>query len=64
MVYLNSRDIKLITSVITVAEYLVFPYRENVPQKVQSFFSFIEDNDIDIFKINNDRFKSHVKKLS
>lgn len=48
MVYLNSRDIKLITSVITVAEYLVFPYRENVPQKVQSFFSFIEDNDIDI----------------
>ena len=41
----------IITSVITVEEYLVYPYRNGIPEKEEAFFDFTGDFGINILPI-------------
>lgn len=45
---------ELITSVITVAEYCVYPYRTDHDELIQKFYLFLEDMDIDIVSIDKE----------
>lgn len=45
-------DSKLITSAITIAEYLVHPYRNSNIKKIEQFYSFTNDMLIDINHID------------
>ncbi len=44
----------IITSVITVEEYLVYPYQNNIPEKETAFFDFTGDLGINILPITLD----------
>ncbi len=44
----------IITSVITVEEYLVYPYQNNIPEKETAFFDFTGDLEINILPITLD----------
>ena len=50
--YLHENDVGMITSVITAAEYLVVPYRQDNMGQVRSFFSFVTDAEIRILPID------------
>ena len=45
-------DGEIVSSVITCTEYLVYPYRTGNREKVDAFFDFIEDCDIDLYEID------------
>ncbi|MBO6179094.1 MAG: type II toxin-antitoxin system VapC family toxin [Selenomonadaceae bacterium] len=51
---LTENDCVLYSSPITVAEYMVHPYKENCPEKIKHFLSFIEDANIKIIDINTE----------
>ena len=46
-------EIQITTSAITVEEFLVFPYRNNDYSAVESFWTFINEGNIDILQIDN-----------
>ncbi len=50
--YLHENDVKMATSVITAAEYLVVPYRQDKMDQARSFFSFVADAEIRILTID------------
>lgn len=50
----NEKDIKIVTSAITVEEYCVFPYRNHNIDLIQKFEAFIEDMDIDVISIDKE----------
>lgn len=43
---------KVISSVITETEYLVYPYRTGNQEKVDAFFEFVDECDIDLYEID------------
>ena len=43
-----SNDKTVVSSVITCAEYLVYPYRTGNQQKIDAFFEFVEDCGIEL----------------
>ena len=46
-------EIQFTTSTVTVEEFLVFPYRNNDYSAVESFWTFINEGNIDILQIDN-----------
>lgn len=52
--YCINNNIKLVTSVITIEEYLIYPYRMKNDDLVNKFFSFINDIHFDVITINKD----------
>ena len=46
-------EIQFTTSAVTVEEFLVFPYRNNDYSAVESFWTFINEGNIDILQIDN-----------
>ena len=42
----------IISSVITCEEYLVYPYRTNNQEKIEVFFEFTEDNEIELVPVS------------
>lgn len=51
---LTQDDYILYSSPITVAEYMVHPYKENCLEKIKLFLSFIEEANIKIININTE----------
>ena len=49
---LLERNSEFYSSPVTVAEYLVYPYREKHPEKIEKFLSFIDDMSIKIVPIS------------
>lgn len=45
-------DCNYVTSVVTVTEYLTYPYQQNDMKMVNSFYSFIEDMEIEVENID------------
>lgn len=45
-------DDEYITSAITITEYLTYPYRQNDLSMIHSFYSFVQDMDIQIMNID------------
>lgn len=45
------RGIPLITSAVSVAEYLVLPYKLNATEKVKMFFAFLDDANIEVIPV-------------
>ena len=44
--------VKIITSALTVTEYLTYPFRSGNTEKINVFFEFINDAEIEIMSIN------------
>lgn len=55
------KDIEFVTSVITVEEYLVFPYRIQAQCYVDMFYRLIETVDMNIVEINQKIAKKAAK---
>ena len=51
--YLTKSNCSLVTSVITCAEYLVHPYRQENVGAVSAFWKFLSDAGINIFDIDS-----------
>lgn len=51
---LTEDDCFVFTSPVTVAEYMVHPYKENCLEKIKLFLSFIEEANIIIININTE----------
>lgn len=51
---LAEKKFKFVTSVITVEEYLVYPYRTNNLALVKTFWEFVTENKIELHKIGFD----------
>ena len=49
-----NKKINLVTSTITVEEYLVFPFKTENEELCNNFFTFLEDLQIDIIAINKE----------
>ena len=49
---LNESDAEIVTSVVTCAEYLVYPYRTNNDEAVNLFWKFLEECDASILNID------------
>lgn len=49
---LSEKNIKFVSSVITVEEYLVYPYRKNNELLVKNFWDFVSENKIVVYSIN------------
>ena len=47
-----NRNIQFVTSAVTVEEFLVFPYRNNDDSVIQSFWTFINEGNINVLKID------------
>ena len=41
-----------VTSVVTITEYLTYPYRQNDMKMINSFYSFMEDMEIEVKNID------------
>ena len=48
------RNARFITSAVTVAEYLVQPYRRQASEQVKRFFAFLDDTDIQVVQIGTE----------
>ncbi|MCD8104728.1 MAG: PIN domain-containing protein [Lachnospiraceae bacterium] len=48
----SDKGIQLVTSVITVEEYMVYPYRNNLPIYVETFEQLIHALDVDVLEIS------------
>lgn len=44
--------VRLVTSAVTIEEYLVFPYKENRTELILNFEEFLEEMDFEILDIN------------
>lgn len=44
----------IISSVITEMEYMVYPYRTNNPEKIDAFYDFLTDCDIELKQIDSE----------
>lgn len=44
----------IMSSVITEMEYLVYPYRTNNPEKIDAFYDFLADCDIELKQIDSE----------
>lgn len=49
---LSEQNIKFVSSVVTIEEYLVYPYRKNNESMVTSFWNFVSENKIILYPIN------------
>ncbi len=52
---------RMVTSTITCAEYLVYPYKTNNIDKVDAFFDFLTDCDIPMYSIDQKIAKKAAK---
>lgn len=55
------KNIEFVTSVITVEEYLVFPYRIQAQCYIDMFYKLVETVDINIMEINQEIAKRAAK---
>ena len=51
---LRAENVSMATSVVTIAEYLVIPYRTKNSTQVKDFFSFLTQAQIDVIHANLD----------
>lgn len=49
---LSEQNVKFVSSVITVEEYLVYPYRKKNESLVKSFWDLVTDNKITLYPVN------------
>lgn len=49
---LSEQNIKFVSSVVTIEEYLVYPYRKNNESMVKSFWDLVSENNIILYSIN------------
>lgn len=48
-----NEEIQFVTSAVTVEEFLVFPYRNNDNSAIESFWTFINEGNINVLEIDN-----------
>ena len=58
---LLAQGIPLVTSTVTVAEYLVQPYKRKATESVKRFFTFFDDADIQVIPIGTEIAESAAK---
>jgi len=51
---LFSQKTELFTSVVSIEEYLVYPYKQNDYGKIKRFFTFLDDNNISVVNIDKE----------
>ena len=49
---LLSNNVQIVTSTITAAEYLVYPYRTDNEEKIDAFEDFLNECDITVYPVN------------
>lgn len=49
---LSERNVKFFSSVITIEEYLVYPYRKNNELMIKNFWDLVTENKIILYSIN------------
>ena len=49
---LSEQNVKFFSSVITIEEYLVYPYRKNNELMIKSFWDLVTENKIILYSIN------------
>ncbi|XCP84828.1 type II toxin-antitoxin system VapC family toxin [Roseburia hominis] len=52
---------QIVTSVITCAEYLTFPYRTHNTEKLEAFFDFVSDCGIPLYSVDGEVAKKAAK---
>lgn len=50
--WLKNKQCEYVTSVVTVTEYLTFPYRQSDMGMILSFYAFLEGMDVEVMSIN------------
>ena len=50
--FIENKSARYVTSVVTVAEYFVMPFRDDEEDRIRFFNSFIEEMDVDILDVN------------
>ena len=48
-----NNEIQFVTSAVTVEEFLVFPYRNEDDSAIESFWTFINEGNVNVLKIDN-----------
>ena len=48
-----NNEIQFVTSAVTVEEFLVFPYRNEDDSAIESFWTFINEGNVNVIKIDN-----------
>ena len=49
-----NNEIQFVTSAVTVEEFLVFPYRNEDDSAIESFWTFINEGNVNVLKIDNE----------
>ena len=49
---LLNHNVQIVTSTITVAEYLVYPYRKDNLEKIDAFEEFLKECDISVYPVD------------